>query len=145
MHVELAHEVLHTRIPNYQSPEGPYFELIDEIRANAHVKGFRQKIEQLYEEGSGITVLGSELDSEFDTLRNKALLEKAGAGSIYESTGSISIGIGSEVIRSIPLLGTLIGIGFDVKDIVSTLRYRKRYGWAAFLANVEEKSSKHHA
>jgi hypothetical protein len=65
------------------------------------------------------------------------LIEKAGIGPVYEFAASITLSGASEFVRNIPLLGTAVGLTIDAKDAIRRVRDRKRYGWAAFLAEIE--------
>jgi hypothetical protein len=140
MGLSLTQFALHSKIPNFQSPEGPYVEFIDEVRASRQVKAFRKKVEEVCEEDKvrDMKEAALILEEDFNSIRNQALIEKTGIGPIYESAASITLSGGSEFVRNIPLLGTAVGLTIDLKDAIRRVRDRKRYGWAAFLAKIEE-------
>jgi hypothetical protein len=140
MGLSLAQIVLHSKIPNFQSPEGPYVEIIDEVRASRQVKAFRKKVEEVCEEDKtrDVKEAALTLEEDFNSFRNQALIEKAGIGPVYDSAASITLSGASEFLRNIPLLGTAVGLTIDVKDAIQGVRDRKRRGWAALLAEIEE-------
>lgn len=139
MGLSLVQIALHSKIPNFQSPEGPYIEIIDEVRASKQVKAFRKKVEEVCEDEKirDVKEAALTLEEDFNSIRNQALIEKAGIGRIYDSAASITLSEASEFVRNIPLLGTAVGRTIDLKAI-RRVRDRKRYGWAAFLAEIEE-------
>jgi len=140
MGLSLAQIVLHSKIPNFQSPEGPYVEIIDEVRASRQVKAFRKKVEEVCGEDKtrDVKEAALTLEEDFNSFRNQALIEKAGIGPVYESAASITLSVASEFVRNIALLGTAVGLTIDVKDAIQGVRDRKRHGWAALLAEIEE-------
>jgi hypothetical protein len=140
MGLSLTQIALHSKIPNFQSPEGPYVEFIDEVRASRQVKAFRKKVEEVCGEDKirDVKEATLTLEEDFNSIRNQALVEKAGIGPVYESAASITLSGASEFVRKIPLLGTVVGLTIDVKDAIQGVRDRKRRGWAALLAEIEE-------
>ncbi len=140
MGLSLAQIALHSKIPNFQSPEGPYVEFIDELRASIQVKAFRRKVEQASGEDKirDVTEAALTLEEDFHSIRNQALIEKAGIGPVYESAASITSSGASEFVRNIPLLGAAAGLTIDPKDAIRRVRDTARYCWAVFLAEIEE-------
>lgn len=133
--LELTEQVVGERIPNIQKREGPYVEIIDDLRASPYLSNFRKKMTdaQIQE----LEEAQAEIEQKFDRYRNEALKDRHNKFNQYRSTASLIL----SDVNPEPITSTVVGGGDTLLDIYQTRKSRKKHGWASFLSDVELQSS----
>lgn len=126
--LKTTEQLLSRRIPNYQSPDGPYFEKIDDFRNISTIKRFRRKMRS-----SDTDISAGELDEEFERIRNQVFVSETDESKVYRSVASL-------ILHFVPGASELTGISTSLARIIRHHGRSQNYGWANFLARVEQES-----
>ncbi|MBZ6494245.1 hypothetical protein [Natrinema longum] len=118
-----AESIIASRVPNYQTPDGPYFEAIDDFRKYRTRSQFREKMLE-----GDLTI--EELEEEFTEIRNRMLIESTSRKNVYES-------IISMFVTQAPVFSNIFGAIAGAKNAAQSHSRNKNYGWANFLAKIE--------
>lgn len=135
----LTNTLLAKRIPNYVNEEGPYVEIIENIRNRRLLKEFREKIDHFIgtQDYKSIEEYSKKLEEEFNAIRNELANRVFAKTRPYNSIMSFAKALLSEGLKSIPGLGIAIST-YDVgKEFYDVHKDRKNYGWTGLLIDLE--------
>jgi hypothetical protein len=129
------HAIAH-RIPNYINDQGPFVQLIEELRDRSFIREFRKKMDHLVDndDSQSILALNRQLEVEFEQIRDilhNRILEKS---RVFENAVSAVTLIPD--FLGIPFVGSTVSAGLLINDISKIYR-DKKFGWTGFLLDVK--------
>lgn len=131
--VQTAEELVTRRvsdhIPSVQTPEGPYFEEIDDFRKIKTIEQFRSKMA-----GDVRDVDPAELEREFEHVRNRIFASETEFSNVRESEVAV-------VLNFIPGASEITGFAKGMKEAIEYRSRYQNYGWANFLSKAELRTS----
>jgi hypothetical protein len=119
-------------VPNFQLPEGPYHEVIEDLRTENLLKSFRKKIESVTENKSKeeLSSLKKELEKSMETYLHELLLATIDKKQIFRS-------VASTIIGQIPIIGNVYGVLEGGRNVYNNIKDRQEAGWMGFLAKAK--------
>ncbi|WP_346986575.1 hypothetical protein [Chryseobacterium sp. POE27] len=121
-------------IPNFQLSDGPYHEIIDDLRSESLLKNFREKIDNIsiLKTETDFYKTKEELEKAMDVYLAELILKHLSNANIFKSTSSAVIG-------QVPILGNIYGVVEGGVEIYKNIKDRNEAGWIGFLANAKLK------
>jgi hypothetical protein len=121
-------------IPNFQLAEGPYHELIEDLRSESLLKSFRNKIDTVSENKSktDLDLLKAEIEKSMDRYLYELIIKQVDRKQIFKS-------VSSAVIGQVPVLGNIYGGLEGGWNVYNSIKDRKEAGWIGFLAKARLK------
>ncbi|QIE58718.1 hypothetical protein G5B37_03815 [Rasiella rasia] len=134
--LNLTQSVLCENIPSFQLEDGPYHELIEDLRSDEYLKRFRRELDLslLTQENKSIQEIKTELEAKMSKYLNELILRELDEANIQN-------GIFNATVGQIPVLSNVYS-GLDGgAQVLSTIQKRKEVGWMGFVAKVKNRLS----
>ena len=130
----LTQNIICENIPNFQLENGPYHELIEDLRSDNLVKKFRSQMESSLSISKGKTLaqIKSELEEQMNTYLYELILKKIDTSNIHK-------GIISAVGGQVPILSNVYSALEGGAMVYNNIKDRKEVGWMGFIAKAKLK------
>jgi hypothetical protein len=136
LRMSVSERALSARLCSLQTIEGPWHDMIADLRSDSLLKAYRNKI-------SGIEDITdpTQLDDRLQVLSDEFERETRKIVSAHFQTANICVNTILFLVGIIPTVGTFIGGGNLIREIIQQLQRRREKGWVGFLSNVEQKKA----
>jgi hypothetical protein len=140
LQMSISERMLSARLTSLQTIDGPWHDSIADLRSDRLLKTYRNKI-------SGIDSItnSAELDNRLQSLSDEFERETRKIVSEHFETMNICTNTLLYLISILPIIGTvgtILGGGKLVQEIIQKRRQRRERGWVGFLSSVEQKAAK---
>ena len=121
------------RIPNWQSPAGPYHPIIDEVRDDRYLSEFREWIAGTTEnaDASDVKEVKTQVEAALEESKKRLLVRHLDESRMFNAAGKTIIATAAELV--VPFVGATSGLVQDAKEAHSATKLR----WQGFLVNLE--------